>query len=129
MVASCRLQVASCELQVGEESRSALSFDNTPATPQLPTLKSMLSLTPHLFWDVRAEDVDLEQHAAWLTRRVLEYGDWPDWQALVRYYGKERLREIATSIRSLDPKALAFCRIWFDLPDFAFRCSKHPLSL
>ena len=88
----------------------------------------MLSLTPHLFWDVRAEDIDLEKHAAWLTRRVLEYGDWPDWQTLVQYYGKARLAEIVTSIRSMQPKALAFCKVWFDLPASAFRCSTHPLS-
>ena len=37
----------------------------------------MPSLAPHLFWDVRVEDIDFEKHAAWLARRVLEYGDWP----------------------------------------------------
>ena len=67
--------------------------------------------------------IDFEKHAAWLARRVLEYGDWPDWQTLVGYYGKERLAIIVTGIRSLHPRALAFCRIWFDLPDSAFRCS------
>lgn len=89
----------------------------------------MPSLSPHLFWDVRAEDIDFDKHAAWLARRVLEYGDWPDWQALVRYYGKERLTGIVTSIRSLHPRALAFCKAWFDLPTSAFRCSTHPRSL
>lgn len=81
------------------------------------------SLSPHLFWDVAADQIDPEQHGAWLARRVLEYGDWTDWQELVRYYGKSRLSEIVTNIRSLQPKALAFCRIWFDLPATAFRCS------
>ena len=83
----------------------------------------MFPLSPHLFWDVNEDQIDPEKHAAWLARRVLEYGDWPDWQALVRYYGKDRLAEIATSIRSLDPRALAFCKVWFDLPASAFRCS------
>jgi len=86
----------------------------------------MPPLSLHLFWDVRADDVDPDKHAAWVSRRVLEYGDWVDWQALVRYYGKDRLAEIVTTIRSLHPKALAFCRIWFDLPDSAFRCSTLP---
>jgi hypothetical protein len=83
-------------------------------------------LSPHLFWDVRPEEVDFEQHAAWLARRVLEYGNWTDWQALVHHYGRDRLAEIVKNIRSLQPRTLAFCKVWFDLPDAAFRCSILP---
>jgi hypothetical protein len=90
---------------------------------------TMPRLPQHLFWDVHPEDIDFEKHAAWLVRRVLEYGDWPDWQALVAYYGKSRLAEVVTGIRSLQPRSLAFCKVWFDLPASAFRCSTHPQSL
>jgi hypothetical protein len=83
----------------------------------------MHHLSQRLFWDVSVEEIDMEKHAAWLARRVLEYGDWSDWQALVSYYGKSRLAETVTRIRSMNPKALAFCKIWFDLPTSAFRCS------
>lgn len=86
----------------------------------------MRHLSPHLYWDVRPEGIDPEQHAGWLAKRVLEYGDWSDWQELVRYYGKAKLAEIVTGIRSLDPRAFAFCRVWFDLPSSAFRCSTQP---
>ena len=86
----------------------------------------MPPLSPHLYWDVSAGEVDPELHAGWLARRVLEYGDWSDWQALVRYYGKGRLAGIVTGIRSLHPRAFAFCRVWFDLPAPAFRCSTAP---
>lgn len=89
----------------------------------------MIDLSPNLFWDVRIEEIGPEQHGAWLAKRVLEYGDWSDWQALVRYYGRPRLGEIVIEIRSLQPRALAFCKVWFDLPDSAFRCSAHPQSL
>lgn len=85
-------------------------------------------LSPHLFWDVAADSVDPDCHAQWLVRRVLEYGDWPDWQALVAYYGSTRLQSIVTGIRSMQPKALAFCKVWFDLPASAFRCSTTPQS-
>ena len=90
---------------------------------------SIPQLSPALFWDVRADQIDPEKHAAWLARRVLEYGDWPDWQAVVCYYGRNRLAGIVTGIRSLQPRALAFCKVWFDLPASAFRCSTHPQSL
>lgn len=86
----------------------------------------MLQLPSHLFWDVDSAEVDPEKHAVWLARRVLEYGDWPDWQVLVHHFGKDRLATIVTEIRTLHPRALAFCKIWFDLPHSAFRCSTSP---
>lgn len=86
----------------------------------------MPSLPQHLFWDTRPEDIDFEKHAAWIAKRVLEYGDWPDWQLLVRHYGRERLANIVTQIRTLQPKSLAFCEAWFNLPASVFRCSTHP---
>lgn len=89
----------------------------------------MSPLSQHLFWDVDPSKIDYEEHASWLTRRVLEYGDWPDWQSLVKYYGKEHLATIVLSIRSMHPKAFAFCKIWFDLPEQSFRCFTNPQSL
>jgi hypothetical protein len=89
----------------------------------------MPSLPTQLFWDTDPNQIDPEKHAAWLARRVLEYGDWSDWRTLVQYYGKERLAEIVMSIRSMQPKALAFCKVWFDLPESSFRCSTNLPSL
>ena len=83
----------------------------------------MLSLSDHLFWDVERSYIDPERHAPWLVKRVLEYGRWSDWQTLFSHYGKPRLAEIATSLRSLQPRALAFCQAWFQLPPTVFRCS------
>jgi hypothetical protein len=83
----------------------------------------VLSLSEHLFWDVDRSTIDPEQHASWLVKRVLEYGRWSDWQILVAHFGKPRLAEITTSIRSLQPRARAFCEAWFQLPTTAFRCS------
>lgn len=83
----------------------------------------MPPLSEHLFWDVDRSTIDLEQHAPWLVKRVLEYGRWRDWQAIVAHYGKPRLADIVTTLRSLDSRALAFCQVWFHLPPTAFRCS------
>jgi hypothetical protein len=33
----------------------------------------MTALSDHLFWDVDRSGIDLERHAAWLAKRVLEY--------------------------------------------------------
>jgi hypothetical protein len=83
----------------------------------------MNALSGHLFWDVNRDEIDPARHASWLTQRVLEYGRWADWQILVSEYGKPRLAELATGLRSLSPKTLAFCCACFQLPKSAFRCS------
>lgn len=87
------------------------------------------ALSPHLFWDVDRSGVDVEQHAAWLVRRVLEYGTWADWVRLEEHYGRDRLARIVVTIRSLDPKARTFCQARFDLPANAFRCLRHDYPL
>jgi hypothetical protein len=86
----------------------------------------MTGLSEHLFWDAARDGVDPERHAAWLVKRVLEYGYWTDWQALVSHYGKPRLAQIVTDIHALNPRAFAFCRAWFQLPAADFRCSTTP---
>lgn len=75
----------------------------------------MLTLSSYLYWDVRPRDVDPEQHSGWLVRRVLEHGDWPDWQKLVHCYGRKRLAEIVTGIRSLLMAIRSLA--WFDDAD------------
>jgi hypothetical protein len=83
----------------------------------------MSALSDHLFWDVDRSTIDFERHALWLAKRVVEYGRWADWQTLVAYYGKPRLAELMTEIRSLQPKAFTFCQAWFQLPSSSFLCS------
>ena len=36
----------------------------------------MEQFSPHLFWDVRKEDIDLDAHAQYVIQRALEYGCW-----------------------------------------------------
>lgn len=83
----------------------------------------MTALSDHLFWDVDRTAIDPERHAAWLAKRVVEYGRWADWQLLVGHYGKPRLVELLTGQRILQPRAFAFCCAWFQLPPTSFRCS------
>ena len=45
-----------------------------------------------LFHDVRPDWIDPERHAAFVIARVLDYGTSRSVEALVRYYGRERIR-------------------------------------
>jgi hypothetical protein len=35
--------------------------------------------SPHLFWDVDVETLDLEKHKTYVIRRAMEYGKLNDW--------------------------------------------------
>ncbi|NJN77776.1 MAG: hypothetical protein HC803_05130 [Saprospiraceae bacterium] len=37
------------------------------------------NLSPHLFWDVDVNEVDLDNHAAFILERVMRYGQLSDW--------------------------------------------------
>jgi len=45
-----------------------------------------------LFHDVRTEDIDPEQHAAFVIARVLDHGTMRSVTSLLRYYGPDRIR-------------------------------------
>ena len=76
----------------------------------------------NLFWDVNFEDIDFEANAPYVVQRVLEYGRFEDWKRILALYGKERIGEIATHLRSLEPTAMAFVSIITHQPIEKFRC-------
>ncbi|WP_424316437.1 DUF6922 domain-containing protein [Haloferula sp.] len=83
----------------------------------------MEELSQHLFWDVDRETIDPEIHVAWLAKRVLERGRWADWKWMEAKFGRERLAEVVVNLRSLEPRAFAFCQARFDRAASEFRCS------
>ena len=79
-------------------------------------------LSPHLFWDTPAASVDPEKQAAFIVKRVLEYGLWSDWLLMADHYGISRIADIAATLRELDPKSLAFIAHAAGKPLEEFRC-------
>ena len=53
------------------------------------------AFSSHLFWDIRKEDIDLEQYPKYIIKRVLEYGMWNDWIIIRSYYGLPKIVEEA----------------------------------
>lgn len=87
----------------------------------------MLPFSPSVFWDCDPASIDVEENSLFVIGRVLTRGLYTDWQTLKQLYGVERLRHEVTHLRSLDPRTLAFCSVYFDLPKESFRCySKTP---
>jgi len=78
--------------------------------------------SPNLFWDTNFEDIDFEKNAPYVVQRVLEYGRFEDWKHILALYGKERIGQIAVSLRSLEPTAMSFVSIITHQPKEKFRC-------
>ena len=58
----------------------------------MPLPDEILDESSVLFRDVRSEDVDPEVHAAFVIARVLDDGTMRSVGALLRYYGRARIR-------------------------------------
>lgn len=80
--------------------------------------------SPNLFWDVTVEDLDMEQHKAFIINRVLDYGQWEDWKIILNHYGLNQIASIARNLRSLFPKSLAFISTVSHIPEDQFRCTQ-----
>ena len=80
------------------------------------------SLSPHLFWDVDIREITWEEHKIFILQRVLEYGVLSDWTNLHSHVGIAELGKIATQIRSLDKKSLAFISTLSNIPITDFLC-------
>ncbi|MBK8356361.1 MAG: hypothetical protein IPL13_13590 [Saprospiraceae bacterium] len=61
----------------------------------------LTDLSPQLFWDTRVEDVDWDDHSAFIVERVLEYGMMKDWKMIREVYGLERIKNLAIGLRSI----------------------------
>ncbi len=79
-------------------------------------------LRPSLFWDTRLDHIDIEKHARFIIERVITRGTLDDWKTVLKTYGHDRVRSEVLSIRSLDPKSLAYLSVFFNLDESEFRC-------
>jgi hypothetical protein len=81
-----------------------------------------LNLNKALFWDIDINSLDYQQHARFIIERVLLRGDWADWQELKSFYGLDKIKDEALTIRYLDKKTLNFCHTLFNIQKEKFRC-------
>ena len=80
------------------------------------------SFSKNLFWDVDPSTINLESNSRYIIQRVLEYGRYNDWKLILSYYGIKVISDTATTLRSLDPKAVSFISAITNIPKEQFRC-------
>ena len=54
--------------------------------------KYINQLSPVLFWDVDKSQLDMDTYPSFFVQRVLEYGQWSDWNIILKYYGLEKIK-------------------------------------
>lgn len=81
-----------------------------------------LQLPPILFWDIDSTKLDYDAKAHYVIGRVVMYGSFADWQAILAYYGPEKVRGEMLEERYLDNKTLNYLSFYFEIPKTAFRC-------
>ena len=89
---------------------------------------NVANYSPHLFWDVDKNKIDLDKRKAFLVNRVLDYGVMSDWKQLVNDLGIDEIGEIAIKLRDLDPKSMSFIALLTDRKVKEFRCYTHQQS-
>lgn len=70
--------------------------------------KYINQLSPVLFWDVDKSQLDMDTYPSFFVQRVLEYGQWSDWNIILKYYGLEKITDVCKNIRTLDPVCLSY---------------------
>jgi hypothetical protein len=87
-----------------------------------------MNFSKKLFWDVDPESIDQDKHARFVIERVLSRGTMSDFLELQRTYSKERIRQELPLCRSLDPKTVSFCSVFYGLNKEDFKCYTTKLS-
>lgn len=62
----------------------------------------------HLFWDVKKESVDINRHARFIIRRVLDYGDVRAINWLRKVYSDATIKEVVQIKKGLLRKTQLF---------------------
>jgi len=88
----------------------------------------LLNLSPHIFWDVDVNSIDMEKNGVFVLQRVLQYGLLKDWLIIKSNLGSEKMKSIAVQIPTLDDVSISFLSNLLHIEKSEFRCYKNRQS-
>jgi hypothetical protein len=86
------------------------------------------SFSPHIFWDVDVQSVDLEKNGVFVLQRVLQYGILKDWLLLKSVMGAENIKALAVQLPTLDDVSISFLSNLYKIDKSEFKCYKNKQS-
>lgn len=75
-----------------------------------------------VFWDVDFDSLDYEKDRFFIIDKIMNYGLWEDFVALMRYYGKEIVKKEIVKSPYLKKEVLNFLCFYFRLKPSDFKC-------
>ena len=86
------------------------------------------SLSPHIFWDVDVQSIDVEKNGVFVLQRVLQYGILKDWLLLKSVMGAENIKALAVQLPTLDDVSISFLSNLYKIDKSEFKCYKNKQS-
>ena len=94
----------------------------TPVMRQEFWYNTDMSFSQNLFWDADPALLDYDSNRRYVIERVLNRGTLSDLKLAFAHYGRDVIRDVALSLRTLEPKALSFISCVLSIPMENFRC-------
>lgn len=83
------------------------------------------------FWDVRFSDIDFEKYSLHVMEKVFNYGTWNDQVAIMKFYGRDRIKKEIINAGYLRTPVISFLSAILHLQKTDFKCfnkmQSHPL--
>ncbi|MEN9611116.1 MAG: hypothetical protein RLZZ628_1930 [Bacteroidota bacterium] len=79
-------------------------------------------LSKFIFWDVAFDTLDYEKDKFFIIEKVMNYGLWEDFKALVQFYGNDIIKKEIKKSAYLKKDVLNFLCFYFHLKPHQFKC-------
>jgi hypothetical protein len=86
------------------------------------------SFSPHIFWDVDVQSIDMEKNGVFVLQRVLQYGILKDWVLLKSIMGVDNIKAFAIQLPTLDDVSISFLSNLYKIDKSEFKCYKNKQS-
>lgn len=80
------------------------------------------NIKKRVFWDVDVNELDFEKDRFYIIEKVMNYGVWSDFLELLKFYGKDTIKNEIIKSSYLKKDVLAFICLYFDLQPNQFEC-------
>ncbi|NJL74978.1 MAG: hypothetical protein HC892_08055 [Saprospiraceae bacterium] len=80
------------------------------------------NISKRVFWDVDYDSLDWQQDRQFIIDKVMNYGLWDDFVAVMRFYGKPIVKQEILKSAYFKKEVLHFLCFYFDLEPTDFKC-------
>jgi hypothetical protein len=80
------------------------------------------NISKRVFWDVDFDSLDYDKDRLFIIDKVMNYGLWDDFVAVIQYYGKEVVKKEIVKSSYLKKDVLNFLCFYLGLKPTDFEC-------